>query len=536
MKLHILVAAVALAGTPVYAQDKTAEVDKIFSWAKPDAPGCVVAASQNGKLVLSRAYGSADLERGVPLTASSVMDVASVVKQFVAASTLLLVEEGKLSLSEDVHKYIPELPAYGHKITLDHLLTHTSGIRDWTGLGPLTGREIDALTVTLRQRGLNFAPGEEWAYSNGGYVLLKEIVARVSGMSFAEFARKRLFEPLGMKSTSYVVDIERGIANRALAYEKNGNAWRQDMQVGNQRGGGGALFSTASDLLIWNDALVNARLGKFVTGKLHEPAKLNNGRTLTYARGLHIDSARGDKVIWHSGGSAGYSSMLARHPAHGVSVAVTCNAGDSAPSSQYARRVFDLLLPAAAAPAPAPAAGSAQGIDVSSSAGLFFNERTGEPLRLVAAGGRLRIQDAPPLDTIAADRFRNPRGVLSVLSQAAFDLHFVSPDAFELRTTEGQVTRYRRAEAFAPSAAELQAFAGRYDNGETSAVFEITPGTRGVMVKLNALGPLEFLPVDRDRFQLGGMILHFRRDTAGAIVGIDYSNPVVRNVAFNRIK
>lgn len=369
MKLPMLGAAAMLAGTTAYAQDPTAGIDRIFSWSTPTAPGCVVAASRDGNVVVNRAYGSADLERNVPLTTSSVMDVASVVKQFVAASTLMLVEAGKLSLSEDIHKYIPELPDYGHTITLDHLLTHTSGIRDWTGLGPLTGREIDALTVTLRQRGLNFAPGEEWSYSNGGYVLLKEIVARVSGVPFAEFTRTRLFEPLGMKSTSYVVDIEHGVSNRALAYEKIGNEWRQNMQVGNQRGGGGALFSTASDLLIWNDALVNARLGGFVTAKLHEPAKLNNGRTLTYARGLHIDSARGDKVIWHSGGSAGYSSMLARHPEGGVSVAVTCNAGDSAPSSQYARRVFDVLMPSTAsspdAATPPSSAGAVVGLDYS---------------------------------------------------------------------------------------------------------------------------------------------------------------------------
>jgi CubicO group peptidase (beta-lactamase class C family) len=124
-------------------------------------------------------------------------------KPFVAAAVLLLVEDGKLSLTDDVRKDIPQLPDYGHKIMVDHLLTHTSGIRDWTGILPLTAGKDDALTVILRQRGLNFAPGEEWLYSNSGYVLLKEIVARRSGMSFDEFTRKRLFEPLGMKNTAY---------------------------------------------------------------------------------------------------------------------------------------------------------------------------------------------------------------------------------------------------------------------------------------------------------------------------------------------
>ena len=192
-----------LVGTPAFAQDKTSEIDKIFSWATPDTPGCAVAVSQHGKLVVNRAYGSADLERDVPISPNTIFDAGSVTKQFVAAAVLLLVEEGRLSLSDDVRKYIPELPDYGHKITMDHLLTHTSGIRDWTGLLPLAGGNADALTMILRQRGLNFAPGEEWSYSNSGYVLLKEIVARTSGMSFAEFTRKRLFEPLGMKTTTY---------------------------------------------------------------------------------------------------------------------------------------------------------------------------------------------------------------------------------------------------------------------------------------------------------------------------------------------
>lgn len=150
-----------LISTPAYAQDKTAEVDKIFSWTKPSEPGCAVAVSHQGKVVVNRAYGSADLERDVPITTNTIFDAGSVVKQFVAASVLLLVEEGKLSLTEDIRKYIPELPDTGQKIMLDHLLTHTSGIRDWTGIRPLAEGDPDVLTLILRQRGLNFAPGEE---------------------------------------------------------------------------------------------------------------------------------------------------------------------------------------------------------------------------------------------------------------------------------------------------------------------------------------------------------------------------------------
>ena len=335
--------------TPVYAQDKTSEIDKIFSWATPATPGCAVAVSQHGKLVVNRAYGSADLERDVPLSPNSIFDIGSLRKQFVAAAVLLLVEDGRLSLSDDVRKHFPELPDYGHKVTVDHLLTHTSGVRDWTGLRPLAGGNADVLTLILRQRGLNFAPGEEWSYSNSGYVLLTELVTRTSGMSFADFTRKRLFEPLGMKTTTSRDDLRDVIKNRALAYAKVGNNWKLDMLIGNERGsGGGAILSTAADLVIWNDALTNGRLGAFVTEKLQEQATLNNGRKLSYARGLIVDSYRGGPLVSHSGGAAGYSSWLGRLPAHGLSVAVLCNA-DATSASGLARRVAELFLPATGA-------------------------------------------------------------------------------------------------------------------------------------------------------------------------------------------
>jgi CubicO group peptidase (beta-lactamase class C family) len=534
----IAVVAALLAGTPAYGQDRTSEIEKIFNWVTPGMPGCAVAVSHQGTQVFNRAYGLADLERNVPITAATTFDAASVVKQFIAAATLILVEEKRLSLTEDIRKYVPELPDYRHTITLDHLLTHTSGIRDWTGLGPLTGREIDALSLTLRQRALNFAPGEEWSYSNSGYVLLREIVARTSGMPLAEFMRTRLFEPLGMKSTTYLLDMRDVVKNRALAYEKAGNGWKLDIHVGNDRGGGGALFSTPTDLLIWNEALASARLGRFVTDKLHEPARLINGRTLGYGRGLFLDSNRGGQVIWHSGGSAGYGTFLVRFPEQRLSVATMCNAGDMATGGAYARRIFDILVPALSEQSESKASAPSESkVDVKSRAGLFFSEATGQPLRLGVDNGRLRALGGPTLETVSADRFRNPRGALSFMSQDAFELRFLSPNELELTSMEGRTSRYRRAQPYAPSAEDLQAFAGRYSNDESRAVFEIEPGKGGLNARIswNNAQTFDFRPVDRDTFQLGGMILRFRRNQAGAVVGLDYSNPVVRNIGFTRL-
>jgi CubicO group peptidase (beta-lactamase class C family) len=532
-----LVSFLLLTGTAAYAQeDKTADVDKIFSALKPDEPGCAVAVSHNGKLVASRAYGSADLERNVPLTPDTIFDAGSVVKQFVAASVLLLVEDGRLSLTEDIRKYIPELPDTGHKITLDHLMTHTSGVRDWTGIRPFSEGDPTAVTMALRQRGLNFAPGEEWGYSNTNYELLKEIVARTSGMSFSDFTRKRLWEPLKMKSTTYLHDMTDVVKNRALAYKKEKSGWKLDMYFGNDRGGSGGLMTTAGDLVIWNEALTNGALGKFVTQKLEEPATLNNGRKVTYARGLRVDTRGAYKMVWHSGAAAGYSALAGHLPEHGISFAIMCNVDEGARDA-YANRIFDLFLPPAAPePAGAANAGVAAG-DLNARAGLFFNEQNGQPLLLAVNNNTLAIAGGGPLIPLAADRFRNRRTSVFFMSEAEFELQFLSADQFEIKPKEGAAMRYRRARGYAPTADELNGFAGQYDSNEMGAVMEMVPEKGGLIFRFyrNPAKALQLKPVDRDTFMVGMMTVRFLRDKDGKVVGYDYSNPVLRNIRYTRL-
>jgi CubicO group peptidase (beta-lactamase class C family) len=534
-KLSFAIAAVLLVGTSAHAQDRASEIDKIFSFATPETPGCAAGVSQQGKVVVNRAYGLADVERKLPLTQSSVFDIGSTQKQFTAAAVLLLVEDGRLSLSDDIRKHLPQLPDYGHKVTVDHLLSHTGGIRDWTGLLPMAPEGTDVVTLIQRQRGLNFVPGTEWSYSNSGFELAKDIVARVSGMSFAEFARKRLFEPLGMKSSAYVRDILQAGANAALGYQKDGAGWKPFMRLGNNRGGG-AIVSTVGDLLIWNDALASGRLGKFVTDRLHEQTRLSSGRPLSYARGLIVETNRGRRMVWHSGGAAGYSTLLGRFTDHGLSIAVLCNF-EPVSATALAARVADLFLPPVHPQAQPQGPVAAPGVDVAGRAGLFFDERTGEPLRLVVNDGRLTIANGPPLVPVSADRFRPPRATLSFRSQDDFELTFVDPDRFEIKSMEGQVTRYRRAQPWTPTAADLQAVEGRYQSRELGSVFEMVPGANAVTMRLES-GPeksVELTPVERDTYMLRMMIVRFRRDAAGKVVGFDYSNPVARNIQFTRL-
>jgi hypothetical protein len=317
------------------------------------------------------------------------------------------------------------------------------------------------------------------------------------------------------------------------------------MYVGNERGSaGGAILGTAADLVVWNDALTSGRLGAFVTEKLQEQARLNNGRKLRYARGLMVDTTRGHRLVSHSGGAAGYSAWLGRLPEQGLSIAVLCNA-DVTSASALAGRVAEQFLPAAGAeaagakpPAAAAEVAGMTGADLNGKAGLFVSEGTGDPLLLVVNKGELRIPGArAALIPVAKDRFRNPSGDLFFMSQDEFELNFLSPDEFELKSMEGQTTRYRRAQPFAPTPADLAAFAGRYASDETGSAFRIVPGKDGLVVHLEGSSGKgsEIRPAYRDTFQAGRVTLRFRRDNAGKVLAFDYSNPLIRGIRFTRL-
>lgn len=527
--------AALLLAAPAHAQDRTPEVDRIFGVVTAESPGCAVGVSQRGRVVVNRAYGLADVERGRPMTEDARFDIGSTQKQFTAASVLLLAEQGRLALSDDVRKHLPELPDYGHTVTVDQLITHTAGIRDWTGLLPLAPEGANVLQLVMRQRGLNVVPGTAWAYSSSGFELAKEIVARASGMSFAEFTRTRIFAPLGMTSTAYVQDVLQAGPNAALGYEREGSGWRQSMRLGNNRGGG-AIVSTVGDMLVWNDALTSGRLGKSVTEQLQQQVRLSNGRKLRYGRGLMVDSTPGGLVVSHSGDAAGFSAWMGRVPEHGLSVAVACNFNPVS-ATALGGRVADLFLPPVDPSWRRPGPVAVQGVDVGGRAGLFFDERTGEPMRLAVNNGRLAIANGPSLVPVSATSFRPPRGDLFFRSQDEFELTFPDPDRVEIRSMEGEVTRYRRARPWTPTAAEAQSVDGRYESRELGAVFELVPGTDGLTLRFEGTPErsLALAPVERDTYMSRMMIVRVRRDARGAATGFEYGSPLVKGIAFTRI-
>ncbi len=241
-------AAVLLAcAAPLAAQPGDgARLDRLFAEVDSDStPGCVVAVARRGAPVLLRAYGLANLETGTPNTPATVFEAGSVSKQFTAAAVLLLAEQGRLSLDDDVRRHLPELPDYGTPVTLRQMLNHASGFRDWGNVAELGGwprgtrvyTQADVLRLAARQRALNFVPGTEYLYSNTNYTLAALVVERVSGLPFAEFTRRAMFQPLGLAHTGWRTDHRDVVQGRADAYGSvEGRGWRLNMPFENTVG------------------------------------------------------------------------------------------------------------------------------------------------------------------------------------------------------------------------------------------------------------------------------------------------------------
>lgn len=330
----------------------TQRIDSIFAnYNRNDSPGCAMAVYKDGKIIYAKGYGSADLEHNVPITPQSRFDIGSTSKQFTAACLVLLEEQGKLSLEDDVRKYIPELPDYGQTITIRMMLNHTSGLRDYLGLMLMSGMDIDDVTTTkdalrilTQQKNLDFSPGAAHEYSNTGYFLASVIVERVSGKSLREFAAEHLFRPLGMANTTYIDDHTEVLPNRAIGYSVGeAGAYHRDISNWEQNGDGG-VFTSVEDLLLWDENFYQARVGGTVmTTALQRRGVLADGETIGYALGLYFDTLGGLETVEHGGSWGGYRADIIRVPSQHVSVAVLANREDANPS-RMARRVLGIVL------------------------------------------------------------------------------------------------------------------------------------------------------------------------------------------------
>lgn len=359
-----LIAALSFSAT-ASAQTPAASVDAIFKdLASSSAPGCAVGATRANAPLLAKAYGMADLEHGIALTPQSVFYMASVSKQFMALSILLLERDGKLQLDDQVRQYVPELPDYAAAITIRQLLQHTSGLRDYLTLSALAGHssdqvitERDVLRALQRQTRLNFAPGAEHLYSNSGYVLSSIIVHRVSGRPLDDFARERIFAPLGMHSTRFQHDHSSPIVRRALGYVKRDDSWRIANSMLDVVGDGG-MYSSVDDMLRWAAAFEHPDFAPLLS-RMHTPGTLGDGSRIAngYGMGLSAGSYRGVPTVSHGGALAGYRTSFLRLPGAGLSVVTLCNNG-TANAGRLASMVAEIYAPEGMTVAASAAAGA----------------------------------------------------------------------------------------------------------------------------------------------------------------------------------
>lgn len=440
--LIVAAAVLSMSGAPAaqaVATRPEIAVDAIFAKWTSATPGCAVGVAVGGKPVLLKAYGMADLEHDVRNTPETIFEGGSVSKQFTALAVQLLASDGKLSIDDPVRKYIPELPDYNVPLTIRHMLSHTSGLRDWGSVEsiagwPRTTREYThahVLEIVSRQKSLNFPPGTKWSYSNTGFNLAAIIVSRVSGMPFAEFSKQRIFAPLGMTHTSWRDDHTRIVKGRAMAYAEQGGEYHTEMPFENVYGNGG-LLTTVGDLLIWNENFVDSKVGsaKLLT-EMSNAGHFNDGKPLAYGLGLFVEEHRGVHNVYHSGSTAGYRAHLNRFPESRTSVAVLCN-GSNGDASRAANRVSDVFLgdrlkpavaPPPAAPPPAALNPPPSASQLNALAGNYWSDEAETMLTAAMDEGGLVLRRRPDavirLTPIAPDTFRGSIGTVTFRRNAS---------------------------------------------------------------------------------------------------------------------
>ena len=519
----VLPLVLVVAAVPCAAQLPADRVDSAFArLAGPATPGCAVGVARGGQPILQRAYGMADLEGDRPNTPQTIFEAGSVTKQVTAAAVVLLALDGRFSLEDDARTLLAELPRYERPITIRHLLTHTSGLRDWGAVAAIGGwprgtrayAASDMLGIVARQRALNYPPGDHYSYTNSGYSLLAVLVERASGTSFAEFTRTRLFAPLGMTSTQWRDDYTRVVKGRAVAYEPaaaSGAAgaspatFRLDMPFENVVGNGG-LLTTVGDLLRWTENLETGAVGgpRFLT-EMHRQARLTSGRQIEYASGLFVTSWRGIPEVSHSGSTGGYRAFLARYPRQRVAVAVLCNAAH-ANATALAHQVADVHLGDAIGTA---AATQADTVGAAPPAGLYRDVRTGMPYRRTAATrgptGRWVSQPTP--------------GGRTVWLRLAAD---------------GDTVRYEPMAPATVIARDLAAYAGRWHAADADATWQVRVAGDSLLLADPRGRGLPLVPAWRDVFTAGGATWRFARDGTGRVARLVAAQDRVWSMPFTR--
>lgn len=533
--LLIALSAICLFTTAQSWPDTVTRIEKIFERYKANKPGAQLAISRNGNVIFSKAWGMADLEHNVTLTTESVTEAGSVSKQFTAAAILLLEQQGKLSLDDDVKKYVPELPDYGYTITLRQMMQHKSGLKDWGAIAAIAGwprstktyNNDDALYVISNQKTLNHKPGDEYLYSNSNYNLFAIIVQRVSGMSLAEFTRKNIFEPAGMTHTQWRDNFKKIVANRAIAYSKSGSNYQTNMPNEYVYGNGG-LLTTAEDLLIWNSYYLNEKLGSpSLLAKQLSTSSLNSGITHSYAAGLFVGTYRGWKYTTHDGATASYRANLVAYPELGLSIAWLSNSSEfDNDTLNVAVEVEELFVPVKVEETkkgpPSTFAVSKEKLNEYS--GWYRNTRTGGGAKLYLQNDKLYGTQVGPLTPVAENVFitgnnrveLNSKGFLFI-NGAKDSINFVSVDSAKLNEKT------------------MNEYTGEYYSDEAEAKFYVQVKNGKLVLMQKPKTEFQLTPTYKDGFEVPVGTIYFERDKK-KITSLKISVGRARNVEFKKVK
>ncbi len=532
-------------GTDLLDPGTSAAIGRLFeNYAKPGTPGCALGILRDGRAVYIRAFGLANLEHEIPATPGTVFEAGSVSKQYAVGAVQILAGEGQLSLDNDIRKYLPEVPDFGHVITIRHLMTHTSGLRDQWGLLNAAGRAAGTVVHTLdeildlvnRQKRLNFPPGEDYLYSNTNFSLLSWIVLRVSGKSMADFSQERIFKPLGMARTQWRDDYRDIVKGRATAYSPAGeDRYRQNMPFTNVYGNGG-LLTTVGDMLIWAENFWEPRvIGRERLDEMEIQGKLNDGTALSYALGLRVSEYRGLRQVTHGGSTAGYRAYLVRYPSEHVAIAVLSNNSRTDPED-LAHKVTDILLARKLTEPPEVWPIEVAPEDLRKMAGLYRDLKTDAILILGFRNGKLVVASGGgrELIPVAPGRFLTTDGTEYVFE----DRKGEAPPTVR-RTPAGEPPDiFTRSVVVHPSARELTQYAGRYWSEELEVAYVVSFKEGQLTIRHRPFPAVPLLPTYADGFapggRSGGLLIRFTRDESGNIDGLSAYSGRVRHLRFSK--
>jgi CubicO group peptidase (beta-lactamase class C family) len=532
-----------LGAAPVAAQAPRI-VDSLFAdMHAATGPGCVISLDSAGRPRWLTAFGLRDLERGGRNDAATRFEAGSVSKQVTAAAVVLLAQQGRLSLDDDVRRWIPELPDFG-RVTVRMLLTHQSGWRDWRNLTEMTRwssaeaawSNADVLALLARQRALNFTPGSQYAYSNSNYVLAAILVERVSGQSLRVFTTAAFFVPLGMRHTTWR-DVPGALhPRRALGYSpQDDGSFRLDTPIETVVGPSG-LITTAADLQRWLRNLDTGTVGgaAFIAG-MERVGVLSSGRATGYAMGLEISRLGGERAVSHAGWTGGYVAYAGRMPSRALSLVILCN-GSAVNTDELGPILLARLAKVAGPPADVrPAFGDTVRTGAGArAAGLFRNMRTRAIVTVRTFERGLTINTWLGYTPTTPDRFRSSDGARELLLSTDRSGSVMS---FTILTADSDSVEYRRLDATLPAPTELRAYAGRYHNEDTDATIELVVRDSSLMAVRGATVEDRAVPMFRDGFRVPSQswVLTFERAADATVAAFDLSLPRTRQLRFVRV-